>query len=116
MDNFKIDITSEGDTQFKTAMTFFRHSKVTGYRVDGKRLILYWTKSDKATPMLYEMTLPQAAEFVLGWLSNQDYGREPDHDGDNGKGWRLYNEAWGHIGTEYQAFVAVEPVWAWYGK
>jgi hypothetical protein len=27
---------------------------------------------------------------VTAWLEEVDYGEEPDHDGANGKGWRVY--------------------------
>ena len=62
------------------------------------------------------MTLEQAADFAVGWLEHADYGREPDHGGDNGKGWRLYCEDWGHVDHDHYAFAAVQPVWAMYGK
>lgn len=49
-------------------------------------------------------------------IAHADYGRQPDHDGDNEKGWRLYNETWGMVGGDHSAFAAVEPAWAMYGK
>lgn len=116
MDNLSIKIVAEGSDRFRAALALFPQSEVVGYREDGKRLILYWTESPKATRLPYPMTIAQAAEFVLGWLDNVDRGREPDHDGSNGKGWALYNEDWGHVDDEWEAFAAVEPVWALYGK
>lgn len=124
MDNFQFDMTSEGAETLRKALSFFRCADaVTGYRVEetalkaGRpRLILYWSKSARSTQVLYPMKFAQTAEYVLGWLAQADYGPQPDHDGDNGKGWRLYNEAWGHVDGEWQAFAAIEPVWAMYGK
>jgi len=57
-----------------------------------------------------------AADFARRWLSQVDYGREPDHDGDNAKGWKLYNEEWGRVDSDSSAVIAVAPVWAMYGK
>jgi hypothetical protein len=124
VDNFQFDMTSEGNEQLRKALALFQRADgVTGYRVDDSgvksdrhRLILYWTKSTRSTQLPYPMKHAQTAEFVLGWLAQADYGRQPDHDGDNGKGWRVYNESWGHVDGEWQAFVAIEPVWAMYGK
>lgn len=119
MDNFHFEMTSEGNEDFKTALKLFGGKsgrKVVGYRSDAKRMVLYWTDSERATKLPYPMTLEQAADFVLGWLAHADYGREPDHDGSNGKGWHLFNEAWGHVDGEWQAFAAIEPCWAMYGK
>lgn len=65
----------------------------------------------------YPMQGKALIEFAWHWLETAaDYGRQPDHDGDNEKGWRVYNEAWGHVGSSVYAFVAVAPVWAMYGK
>lgn len=119
MDNFHFDMTSEGDEAFKTALKLFDvrvGRTVVGYRSDAKKMVLYWSVSERATKLPYPMTFEQAANFVLGWLAHADYGPEPDHDGDNGKGWRLYNEAWGQVDGEWQAFAAIEPCWAMYGK
>jgi hypothetical protein len=118
MDNFHFDMTSQGAATLKTALSLFNPPgrKVTGYSTDGKRLVLYWTDSPKATKLPFPMTLEQAADFAAGWLEHADYGSEPDHDGDNGKGWRLYCEGWGHVDRDHCAFAAVQPVWAMYGK
>ncbi len=117
MDNFHFDMTSEGKELLKAAMMLLPRTEVVGYRVDDKKgLIFYWADSDKATQLPYPMTLEQAADFAAGWLDHASYGKQPDHDGDNGKGWRLYNESWGHVDGEWEAFVAVMPVWAMYGK
>lgn len=57
-----------------------------------------------------------AADFARRWLAEADYGSQPDHDGDNGRGWRVYNEGWGHVDGHRSAIVAITPVWAMYGK
>lgn len=54
--------------------------------------------------------------MIEAWLDDTSYGTQPDHDGDNDKGWRIYNEAWGHVAGLWQAFAAIEPVWLMYGK
>lgn len=65
----------------------------------------------------FEMDAAGVADFAQRWLNGgAAYGDEPDHDGHNGKGWTIYNEAWGHVDMQYQAFIAVTPTWAMYGK
>lgn len=119
MDNFRIDITSEGSL-LEAMQIAFRHSsqRAIGYRVcAAKGLIFYqYDSSPMMTRLPFKLDAAGAADFASRWLAEQDYGTQPDHDGGNGKGWRLYNEAWGHVDGEYQAFVAVKPVWAMYGK
>ena len=105
------------------------------------RMILYWVKPDRlpdgedfvAFPFKVSRQrrkafskhgLPRAADaddrlpwlvdLIIAWLQEADFGKEPDHDGDNGKGWRVYVEDWGH--SRHQSMCAIEPAWAMYGK
>lgn len=149
MDNFQIDITSEGPLLPALKLAFGSHSKFVGYAVrdasEGKRycmengseeekkygyllkwsvnpkprrLVLFWANSDRDdyVKLPFTMNADLAAGWCEAWLEQQDYGKEPDHDGDNGRGWRIYNEGWGHVDGEWQAFLAVTPSWAMYGK
>jgi hypothetical protein len=122
MDNRKIDIHSEGETDFITAMqlaTKQGHTQTIGYslELDGSVMVLYWAKSEKMTPFPYEMSRSEITAFVWGWLQKmKPLGDAPDHDGDNGHGFRVYNEAWGHIMNRWEAFIAITPIWAMYGK
>ncbi len=119
MDNRVIDIQSEGYGDFQLAMKLaFGGRKTTiGYRIYQNGICLYWSESEKMISLPYQMNLDQATEFCWGWLlANKPTAKEPDHDGDNGKGFKVYNEAWGHVFSEWQAFVAIEPIWAMYGK
>lgn len=69
-----------------------------------------------STVLPFPLDLNTSISFAWHWLTTSaDYGNEPDHDGDNGKGWRVYNENWGRVGSFY-GFVAIKPAWAMYGK
>lgn len=118
MDNFQIDITSEGALDAAMRLAFqSERQRAVGYRIDPEKgIVLYQYESAVMTPFPFKMDAAGAADFVKRWLAEADYGPEPDHDGHNEKGWRLYNEAWGHVGGDYKAFVAVKPAWAMYGK
>lgn len=118
-DNFEFRITGASlEKSLDIATT--QWSKVVGWSTDsnGKRLVLYWTTTKQ--PGFYPLPAPlernEIVEFVRAWLKSVDYGPEPDHDGDNGKGWTVYNERWGHVANRYEAFVAIEPTWMMYGK
>lgn len=132
-DNQVIDICGIGFEPFKKAMSFFFNdtTKAKCFAVDpAKGLILYWAvtsrlehreedKTSGGKPIMllpYEMTFEPAVNFVWGWLQTAAYGSQPDHDGDNGKGWRVYNEAWTHVDDRWEALVAIQPIWAMYGK
>lgn len=119
MDNRVFSITSEGDKDFELAMkiAFSRNNKAVGYLVKDNVLIFYWVKSDDMIPLPYEMDVSQATEFSKGWLKSvKPSQREPDHDGDNEIGFSVWCESWGHVNSDYKAFVAIEPIWAMYGK
>lgn len=97
--------------------------KTTGHSVkmeeDDKgvpTLILLWHEECSALPLPYHYDLEASTGLVEGWLKSVDYGREPDHDGYNEKGWRIFTERWGHVAGHHYAIVAVQPSWAMYGK
>jgi hypothetical protein len=79
-------------------------------------LILLWHEENGALPLPYPLDLERAADFLGGWLLRVDYGEEPDHDGDNGKGWRIFNESWGHVVGNHFGIVAIQPAWIIYPK
>jgi hypothetical protein len=146
MDNRQLDITSEGKSPLEMALSIAwpgaMGGKATHYKEvslatktdyygsptsshsesqveseKGKKtLILLWKAEQDALALPYPLDLKEAVSFVAGWLRNAEYGREPDHDGDNGKGWRVFTEDWGHVAGHRCAIVAVQPAWAMYGK
>ena len=122
VDNFHIDIMSEGDLvePMKIAFRGAAGSRAEAYVVDPKLgLIFFWSANDgpkDIAKLPFKLDATAAADFAKRWLAEQDYGNEPDHDGDNGRGWRLYNESWGRVGGHTYSFVAVKPAWAMYGK
>lgn len=84
-----------------------------------KRLVFFWaepTNDPAFVKFPFAMDIEGMADFATRWLASLDYGRRPDHDGDNGRGWNVYTEGWGHVDGQWQAFVAVSPAWAMYGK
>ena len=79
-------------------------------------LILLWHEEQKSTPLPFPLGLEQAASFISDWLKQAAFGGQPDHDGSNGKGWRMFTESWGHVAGHHYAIVGVQPAWAMYGK
>jgi hypothetical protein len=64
----------------------------------------------------FKLDIEGASDFAWRWLAEQDYGKKPDHDGDNNKGWRIWTGGWGHVGNDHYAVCAILPEWAMYGK
>lgn len=67
-------------------------------------------------PLPYPMSMNEAIPFVYGWLKNANPGPQPDHDGHNEEGWRLFNTNLSGGAECRNALFAVQPVWAMYGK
>jgi len=71
-------------------------------------------------PLPYEMDFEAATHFAWNWLltpaAGKMRGNVPDHDGDNGPAWLVYNEEWSHVDNDSTALVAIKPIWAMYGK
>jgi len=123
MDNFKVDVVWEGETTFRTLLAMVlnrrigKKGKFEYYEIDETYgLVLYWTESKNAVKLPYPMDLSAIVDFAWNWLKSADYGRQPDHDGDNGKGWRIYTESWGQVKSDWATICAIQPVWAMYGK
>jgi hypothetical protein len=119
-DNFHIDITHDGDIAdaMRIAFAGAPGGKAEAYIVDdNKGLVFFWSKDEnKSINLPFKLDASGAADFAKRWLAEQDYGPQLDHDGDNCKGWRLYNESWGRVEGYTYGFVAVQPAWAMYGK
>lgn len=81
-------------------------------------LILFWHDEKGAQKLPFSLNCKQAAKFIADWLSSPDcdWGGQPDHDGDNGRGFRIFTESWGHVAGHSYAIVAAQPAWAMYGK
>lgn len=79
-------------------------------------MIFYWYADKGTTPLPYKMTFKECADLAWGWLQQQDYKDEPDHDGSNSRGWAVFNESWGHVDNSHYAVGAVSPQWIWIGK
>ena len=129
MDNFQIRVVSEGREHFNKAlrMAFDHRKTATHYFIrrdaDNKAysLTFLWTESKEigVMPLPYPMEFEAASDFAWHWLENgADFGNEPDHDGDNGRGFIIHNgDAWGQIENfEWKSLVQIQPYWAMYGK
>lgn len=122
MDNFRIDVTADGEGMLRKAMeiAFSRHRKAVAYLVsDEKGLVFFWSadgSDPRVTRLPFTLDAEGASDFARRWLAEADYGKEPGHDGSNKRGFRVYNEDWTRVGGWTYSFVAVQPAWAWYGK
>lgn len=121
MDNFCFDLTSEGSLVEPMKIAFQRDTRrAEAYLIHAEKGLVFFdylgSMPKEGVKLPFKLDHIGAADFAARWLVEQNYGREPDHDGDNGKGWRLYNESWGHVGGWSGAFIAVKPAWAMYGK
>lgn len=146
MDNRSIDITSEGEAHLGLALqlawpgaaggkaTHYKavglvekvayygaptsHHATTSHELDSgtPTLILFWHEERGSLPLPYALEIDEAIPFVCGWLKKAQRGPEPDHDGDNGDGWRVFTGAWGSVAGHHYSIVAVQPAWAMYGK
>jgi hypothetical protein len=91
-------------------------------------LSLLWGKPDAAPDVqafIAPMADPEAiAMQIEAWLKTAEYGRQPDHDGDNGKGYRLVNGGptlsapgtWKNNPWGFYSVLTVTPCWIEYHK
>ena len=121
MDNFRFNIIADSESTYKNAMAIAmsQHSKAVGYELKDSKLILYWTKASTNSNMCAfpcPMSVEDIIPFVWSFIQKMDVTEKVDIDGSVGKAFHIYNEAWGHIDNQWDAFVAIEVVPALYGK
>lgn len=112
-----VNVNGETLERLKVAMSFF-DSVAIGYAIDQEKGLVFFKADGKdMTPLPGPMDLDACAEIAFEWLKCAHYGDQPDHDGDNEKGWRCYCDDWGHIDKfGWRTFMAVQPMWIMYGK
>jgi hypothetical protein len=90
---------------------------IVGFTIDENRIVLFEYPHSSMTPFPAPMPVSFVAAMVHAWLTTATYPEEPDHDGDNERGWRLYKEDWGRIDKfEHGSVCAIEPMWIEYDK
>lgn len=117
-DNRILSVNGAGRERLQTVLALAEYDKAIGYWADGKRFVLFAYKHEEMVPFPTDLSLDTCANLVGEWLgSKAEFGPEPDHDGDNERGWHCYTEDWGHVEPfGSSAFVAVEPCWLMQGK
>jgi hypothetical protein len=123
MDNRQFDITAQSDEELLLALkiafkTNFGDRTAVGYEVVDNTLIFYWSDVPTMSKALYPIKVEYAFGMVQGWLETvKPSENRPDIDGDaESNAFRVYCDFWGHVNGKWQAFVGIQPKWAWYGK
>jgi hypothetical protein len=104
-------------------IAFLWHSKAKAWaESENGSLVFYWHTVAGAHPLPVALDADGVADLAMTWLKERPveaYGQEPDHDGDNARGFRLSNGG-PSITTgkerERYAVVAISPEWIEYHK
>ena len=124
-DNFHFNICSDSRTHFDMAVEIgfagAAGGKAYSYKISPEKgIILSWQKEglkDGYMILSYPLTSETAKNFLWDLLKSIEFSeKQPDHDGDNEKGFRIYNESWSRVDGNFYAFMAVRPEWQMYGK
>lgn len=99
-------------------------NEITIIDLKAPTFILFWTKPedwkfDEIRALPYTMKRDRIGDIVWDWLQavpQKQYGEFIEHDGSMGKGFRMWNENWGHVGGSWAGICAIRPIFAWYGK
>lgn len=124
MDNFQFNICSMTNEAFvrtlRLAFELSGHKNITHYHIkDNNDLAFFWSKPESnilAQPLPYPMGIGAAVSFATNWLETADYDDEPEHDGDNSRGWTIYNEGWSQVRGSFYGIIAIKTSWAIHGK
>lgn len=132
--NFHIDVHCRGEEQLRLSLdialgeapgrkakAFIKKKMKTNSIAYGKNeeletLILLWNEEEGSTPFPSKLGLDQTIAVVTGFLDEVEPGNQPDHDGNNSIGFRVFNEDWGHVGGSPYGIVGIQPCWMMHGK
>lgn len=119
-DNTRFDMTAVPlKPALEIAFASSPGGKASHYKIYDNKLVFAWHENagKDFIPFVTPIDKDGAHDVVINWLKHSaEFDSQPDHDGDNGRSFRIYCEDWGHIDHNHYAFVAIEPVWAMYGK
>lgn len=130
MDNRIFNVNGEGRDMLHKALelVFQQEGKNTTCRAWKQTkehgLILLWSDSSDANAFPAPLSAEECVPMIEKWLAS-DFAKtvelsrfcdNADHDGDNGKGWQVYCEDWGHVGGDHYAICGIKPAYMWYGK
>jgi len=99
--------------------------RVTHYTKTKKSgLILLWGNNGNCKELPCPLDFAGVVQLILNYLQSEEissveckgWDRDADHDGDNGKGWRIFVEDWGHVEGNSCVICAIKPCFIWYGK
>jgi hypothetical protein len=128
MDNRVISIQSNGRKAFDLAFQLLfedgclTHMRATHYfehPTNGLVLLWYEDKDHNAIKLPVPLSWKESADLAWTWLQKQPkekYQEYLDHDGDNIKAFKVYNETWTHVAGSHYGILGVIPIWGWIGK
>lgn len=132
-DNNKIDVRLDIDhlpAMLVVALSTAPGNLATHYFIHKDfGLVLLWNEdSVSLSDAVVVKPLPPMSvdDFVMGWIKQtkpEDFSTQDgwdkkydDSDVSNRKGFRMYNEDWGHVAGSFYGIVAIKPVYMWSGK
>ena len=113
-----LKVNGTGRARLAAVMSLSPGFPAHGYVTEPTRFVLFqYANSPGATPFPTPLLADKCADLAWEWLQSVAYPQEPDHDGDNGKGWLCSTGDWGEVnGYDYHSFLSIEPHWLMYGK
>jgi hypothetical protein len=128
-DNRRFNINGKEREHFFTALELAfnidRKKTANGWSFDPfKGMILHKYDRANINKFMGSPSIETIGNMVWDWLieidessmPHDDWDMDEDHDGHNGKGWRIYLEDWGRVNGDSSAICAIKPVYLWYGK
>lgn len=130
MDNRIVKVASSGIEHLRMAIQLAMRHKCVGYKivnvnrdrqiseVGTPTIVLYWSVTPGIVAFPYAMSIEQTVAFVHGWLDSLDSKYYyADIDGDTDKGFFAFtDDNWDMVFGQWQAYIAIMPIPAMYGK
>lgn len=98
---------------------------IKGWSVNPKKGLVLFSYGEKENKFPVPVAPSSIIDMVWDWLKTDEAKKIPhenawdsdhQHDGDNGIGWRVFVEDWGHVDGKWGVVACIKPAFMWYGK
>ncbi len=119
-DNAEFNVVGDRDGDFASTMRlvfqlegyFSDKPRAKAYKVENNVLSILWSTDEVSVKFPTCLGVEEVIPIALAWLREAKYDAQPDHDGDNKKGWHIFQSR----SNFYTIICSIEPRWTTYGK
>ena len=117
-DNAEFSVVGDRDDDFASTMRLVFQLEgwsdkpnAKAYEIRTNVLSILWSTDEDSVMFPTYLGVEEVIPIAMAWLREAEYDIEPDHDGDNKKGWHI-----SQCRSNLYTICSIEPRWTMYDK